>query len=75
VLSDQDEVISPAGRAFYYFWSTPELLKVLHDANRAHKSLFIKGEVLHGNVLENKIIIVEKKEAYVLDALRAKSSD
>lgn len=64
MLSDQDEVISPAGRALYDFWSTPELLKALHDAIKAHKSLFIKGKVLHRNILENNIIIADTKEAY-----------
>ena len=56
-------VISPAGRALRDFRSIPELLKALRDAVKAHKSLYMKGKILHRDISENNIIITDPKEA------------
>ncbi|KAL9130813.1 MAG: hypothetical protein Q9175_006929 [Cornicularia normoerica] len=56
-------VISPAGRALRDFRSIPELLKAFRDAVKAHKSLYIKGKILHRDISENNIIITDPKEA------------
>ena len=55
-------VISPAGRALRGFRSKTELLKALRDAIKAHRSLYIKGRILHRDVSENNIIITNPKE-------------
>jgi hypothetical protein len=56
-------VISPAGRAIRDFRSISELLKALRDAIKAHRSLYIKGKILHRDISENNIIITDPKEA------------
>ena len=56
-------IISPAGRALRDFRSIPELLKALRDAVKAHKSLYMKGKILHRDISENNIIITDPKEA------------
>ena len=56
-------IISPAGRAIRNFRSIPELLEALRDAIKAHRSLYIKGKILHRDISENNIIITDPKEA------------
>lgn len=50
-------VISPAGRVLSDFSTIRELLEALHDAIRAHRSLYIKGGILHRDISSNNIII------------------
>ena len=54
--------ISPAGRAISRFESIPELLATLRDAIKAHRSLYIQGEILHRDISENNIIITDPKK-------------
>ena len=56
-------MISPAGRAIRDFRSIPELLKAFRDVIKAHRSLYIKGQILHRDISENNIIIIDPKEA------------
>ncbi|KAL8788263.1 MAG: hypothetical protein Q9213_001783 [Squamulea squamosa] len=56
-------VISPGGRAIRDFQSIPELLEALRDAVKAHRSLYMKGKILHRDISENNIIITDPKEA------------
>lgn len=53
--------ISPAGRAICKFDSLKELLLALRDAIKAHRSLYIKGKILHRDISENNIIITDPK--------------
>lgn len=55
--------ILPAGRALNKFGSIRELLTALRDAIRAHRSLYIEGDILHRDVSENNIIITNPKTA------------
>ncbi|MCJ1242411.1 hypothetical protein MMC14_010419 [Varicellaria rhodocarpa] len=55
--------IWPAGRAIKDFKSIAELLMVLRDANKAHKSLYLEGTILHRDISENNIIITNPKQA------------
>ncbi|OAA62914.1 serine/threonine-protein kinase Sgk2 [Cordyceps fumosorosea ARSEF 2679] len=50
-------VISPAGRVLSDFSTIRELLEALHDAIRAHRSLYLKGGILHRDISSNNIII------------------
>ena len=43
--------------------SLPELLCAFRDAIKAHRSLFLDGNVLHRDVSRNNIIITDPKEA------------
>nr|KMM70583.1 hypothetical protein CPAG_06894 [Coccidioides posadasii RMSCC 3488] len=52
-------VVSPAGRPIYEYKSPLELLMVLQDAIKAHRSLYLDGKILHRDVSENKIIITD----------------
>ena len=52
-------IISPAGRAIHNFESPLELLEALRDAIKAHRSLYLKGNVLHRDVSEKNIIITD----------------
>ncbi|RCI16304.1 hypothetical protein L249_2827 [Ophiocordyceps polyrhachis-furcata BCC 54312] len=54
-------VISPAGRAIHKYDKKSELLEALRDAVKAHRSLYLKGEILHRDVSENNIIITDRK--------------
>ncbi|PHH90114.1 hypothetical protein CDD83_4460 [Cordyceps sp. RAO-2017] len=54
-------VISPAGRAIYTYEKISELLEALRDAIKAHKSLYLKGNILHRDISENNIIITDRK--------------
>jgi hypothetical protein len=49
-------VISPASCAIYEYEKKSELLGVLCDAIKAHRSLYVEGNILHWDILENNII-------------------
>ena len=55
-------VISPAGRVISDFDSIQELLEALRDAMKAHRSLYLKGRILHRDISSNNIIITKAKE-------------
>lgn len=55
-------MISLVNCAIWKFWSILELLKVLRDAIKAHKSLYINEKILHKDILKNNIIIIDLKE-------------
>jgi hypothetical protein len=55
-------MISLVDCAIWKFWSILELLKVLRDAIKAHKSLYINEKILHKDILKNNIIIIDLKE-------------
>ena len=52
-------VTSPAGWPLHEYQSVRELLEVLRDAIRGHRSLFEVGKILYRDVSENDIIITE----------------
>ncbi|KAM4062554.1 hypothetical protein HRG_011264 [Hirsutella rhossiliensis] len=54
-------VISPAGRAIHKHKKKSELLGALRDAIKAHRSLYLKGNILHRDISENNIIITDSK--------------
>lgn len=65
--------IAPAGRALSEFTQRPqstnsvlstirELLTTLRDAIKAHRSLYLKGNILHWDISENNIIITNRNE-------------
>ena len=65
--------IAPAGRALSEFTQRPqstksvsssirELLITLRDAIKAHRSLYLKGNILHRDISENNIIITNPNE-------------
>ncbi|EDN11221.1 predicted protein [Histoplasma mississippiense (nom. inval.)] len=56
-------VISPAGRPIYKYESPLELLKALRDAIKAHRSLYLDGNILHRDISENNIIITDPNKA------------
>ncbi|EGC46848.1 serine/threonine protein kinase Sgk2 [Histoplasma capsulatum var. duboisii H88] len=56
-------VISPAGRPIYKYESPLELLKALRDAIKAHRSLYLDGNILHRDISENNIIITDSDKA------------
>ena len=55
-------VIAPAGRALRGFESILELLTVLCDAIKAHRSLLCDGGILHRDISENNIIITDPEQ-------------
>jgi len=60
--------LSPAGRVISDFISIKELLKAFQSAIKAHKSLYIKGKILHRDISSNNIIITDQK---TLEAMTA----
>ena len=54
--------VSPAGRGLHQFESITQLLGVLRDAIKGHRSLLEKGQILHRDISENNIIITDPKE-------------
>lgn len=54
--------VSPAGRGLHEYKSITELLGVLRDAIKGHRSLLEKGQILHRDISENNIIITDPKE-------------
>ncbi|KAH8707831.1 hypothetical protein BB8028_0002g05710 [Beauveria bassiana] len=55
-------VISPAGRVISDFSTIRELLEALRDAIRAHRSLYLKGRILHRDISSNNIIITSPEQ-------------
>jgi hypothetical protein len=51
-------VTSPAGRPLHKYQSVRELLEALRDAIRGHRSLLEDGRILHRDISENNIIII-----------------
>lgn len=56
-------VIAPAGRVINDFGSIRELLETLRDATRAHRSLYLKGGILHRDISSNNIIIANPEKS------------
>ncbi|ODH51511.1 hypothetical protein GX48_02379 [Paracoccidioides brasiliensis] len=56
-------VISPAGRLIYDYRSPLELLTALRDAIKAHRSLYLDGNILYRDISENNIIITDPDKA------------
>ncbi|OJD15459.1 hypothetical protein AJ78_04300 [Emergomyces pasteurianus Ep9510] len=56
-------VISPVGRPIHEYKSPLELLKALRDAIKAHRSLYLVGNILHRDISENNIIITDPEKA------------
>ncbi|EEH04621.1 conserved hypothetical protein [Histoplasma capsulatum G186AR] len=56
-------VISPAGRPICDYRSPLELLTALRDAIKAHRSLYLDGNILHRDISENNIIITDPDKA------------
>ncbi|GBF62455.1 hypothetical protein TMEN_5000 [Trichophyton mentagrophytes] len=67
-------VMYPAGRAIHKFDSPEELFLALRDAIRAHRSLYIKGEILHRDISENNIVITDPKVANGYSGILRRSS-
>ena len=55
-------VIYPAGRPIHKYQSPLELLEALRDAIKAHRSLYLDGNILHRDISENNIIITDPKK-------------
>ena len=55
-------VVSPAGRPIRKHESPLELLEAFCDAIKAHKSLYLTGNILHRDISENNIIITDPKK-------------
>ncbi|KAM4067706.1 hypothetical protein HRG_001554 [Hirsutella rhossiliensis] len=49
------------GRAIHKHKKISELLGALRDAIKAHRSLYLKGNILHRDISENNIIITDSK--------------
>jgi serine/threonine-protein kinase RIO1 len=62
-------VISPAGRAIYEYEKKSELLGALRDAIKAHRSLYVEGNILHRDISENNIIITDSEKTGVMGRL------
>ncbi|KKZ62396.1 hypothetical protein EMCG_03191 [[Emmonsia] crescens] len=56
-------MISPAGRPIYDYKSPLELLMALRDAIKAHRSLYLDGNILHRDISDNNIIITDAGKA------------
>ncbi|KAK3946585.1 hypothetical protein QBC32DRAFT_402013 [Pseudoneurospora amorphoporcata] len=56
-------VISPAGRVISEFTDIKQLLESMRDAIKAHQSLFVTGNILHGDISPNNIIIMDPETA------------
>ncbi|KJZ70353.1 hypothetical protein HIM_10244 [Hirsutella minnesotensis 3608] len=54
-------VVSPAGRAIHKYETKSELLGALRDAIKAHRSLYVEGNILHRDISENNIIVTDRK--------------
>ena len=53
-------VIFPAGRPIYTYESPLELVEGLRDAIKAHRSLYLDGKIVHRDISENNIIIIDR---------------
>lgn len=56
-------VVSPAGRVISEFRTIKELLESKRDAIIAHRSLYVKGKILHRDISSNNIIITNPATA------------
>ncbi|KAG6041968.1 hypothetical protein E4U17_001609 [Claviceps sp. LM77 group G4] len=56
-------VVSPAGRVISEFRTIKELLEAERDAIKAHRSLYVKGKILHRDISSNNIIITNLETA------------
>ncbi|KAI0467048.1 serine/threonine-protein kinase Sgk2 [Xylaria cf. heliscus] len=56
-------VVSPAGRVISEFRTIKELLESERDAIKAHRSLYVKGKILHRDISSNNIIITKPEMA------------
>lgn len=52
-------VLSPLGRPLYTFQTRDELLQVFRDAIKGHRSLLQNARILHRDVSEDNIVIVD----------------
>ncbi|KAF5018010.1 hypothetical protein F66182_10036 [Fusarium sp. NRRL 66182] len=57
-------VVAPAGRVISEFRTTKELLESMRDAIKAHRSLYVKGKILHRDISSNNIIITDPETAH-----------
>ncbi|KAI0555428.1 serine/threonine-protein kinase Sgk2 [Xylaria curta] len=55
-------VVSPAGRVVSDFETTKELPESMRDAIKAHRSLYITGNILHRDISPNNIIITKPEK-------------
>ncbi|KAG6130388.1 hypothetical protein E4U28_007436 [Claviceps purpurea] len=55
--------VTPLGRPLEEFESILELLECLHDAIKAHRSLYMESGILHEDISVNNIIITEPAKA------------
>ena len=56
-------IISPIGCVLSDFDDACKLLEALYNTIRAHQSLYVKGRILHWDILLNNIIIAKVKES------------
>jgi serine/threonine protein kinase len=56
-------VTSPAGRPLHEYQSARELLEALRDAIRGHRPLLVDGKILHRDISENNIIVINAAAA------------
>ncbi|KAH7635785.1 hypothetical protein B0T09DRAFT_390551 [Sordaria sp. MPI-SDFR-AT-0083] len=56
-------VISPAGHIISEFTDIKQLLESMRDAIKAHKFLFVTGNILHRDISPNNIIITDPETA------------
>ncbi|KAG6098806.1 hypothetical protein E4U14_007400 [Claviceps sp. LM454 group G7] len=56
-------VVSPAGDPLVEYKSILELLECLHDAIKAHRSLYMDSKILHRDISVNNIIITDPSKA------------
>lgn len=56
-------VVSPAGRVINEFSAIKELLESMRDGIKAHRSLYVTGNLLHRDISSNNIIITEPTTA------------
>ncbi|KAH7038964.1 FunK1 protein kinase [Macrophomina phaseolina] len=62
-------VISPTGQAIHKYEKKSELLGALRDAIKAHRSLYLKRNILHRDISENNIIMIDPKRTGVMGML------
>lgn len=56
-------VLSPAGHVISRFSTIKQLLESMRDAIKAHRSLYITGDILHRDISPNNIIMTDPKSA------------
>jgi hypothetical protein len=52
-------IISPPGRPINRFKSVREFLETCRDSIKAHRSLYYDGKILHRDISENNIIVMD----------------